>query len=374
VTVDEMDLVRQLNETAPLRSEAYRQARAALREAMIASAATEAPEPTVTPGSVPAGGPSPRVLTGRGFRAGRRPRTLGTLGKAGIGAGIGLVAAAVAVALVATSAHGPVAPARTAAKAPAAASPLVSLAALIKSGGGVLPGDASLVIRTQTITGIGTTVSYNLYADNGAYYGGGDPASLRKAVTHHQDESAGIEAREVAAARYAAAGNLTKAREQMVNASPNSFGLGLSPAQQQALWLKSIKAAAPVYQAKGVPLPTKRPAGQKLQDDIDSYVWNNSVDALSAGAGNVQVRAGVLRLLSTIQAVTVAHSTAGGQPALTLTAGPALFGDEEKEVLTVNAKTGMPITADFPSGKLPHSVQTFKVSRVTVAGIAAGKF
>jgi hypothetical protein len=315
------------------------------------------------------------VLTGGDFRAGRRRRTLGTLGKAGIGAGIGVAAAAVAVALVATSAHGPVAPASTAAQAPAAASPLVSLAALIKSSGGALPGDASLVIRTQVITGRSTDVSYNLYADNGAFYGGGDPASLRKAVTHHQDLSAGIEAREVAAARYAAAGNLTKAREQMVNASPNSFGLGLSPAQQQALWLKSIKAAAPVYKAKGVPLPTKRPTGQKLQDDIDSYVWNNSVDALSAGAGNVQVRAGVLRLLSTIPAVTVAHSTAGGQPALTLTAGPALFGGEGKEVLAVNAKTGMPISADFPAqGELPHSVQTFKVSRVTVAGVAAGKF
>jgi hypothetical protein len=364
-----MDLVRQLNDAELLRPEAYRRARAALREAMVASATT-APETSYRPGADPA----PRVLTREVSRDGRRRRTLGTLGKAGIGAGIGLVAAAVAVAVVVTSAHGPAAPAGTAAQAPAAASPLTSLAALIKSSAGKVPGDASLIIRTQTITGIGTTVSYNLYADNGAFYGGGDRASLREAVSKHQDLSGGMQAREVAAAEYAASGNLTKAREQMINALPNSWGLGLSPSRQQAIWNKAVAANREVYQEKGIPLP-KRPTGQKLQDDLNNNVWNNSVDALSAGAGNPQVRAGVLRLLSTIKAVSVAHSTAGGQPALTLTAGSALFGGEQKQVLTVNAKTGMPISSVVPAqGKLPQSVQTFKVSRLTVAGVAAGKF
>jgi hypothetical protein len=112
-----------------------------------------------------------------------------------------------------------------------------------------------------------------------------------------------------------------------------------------------------------------------LREEADNYVWNNSVDALSAGGGDPQVRAGVLRLLATISGVTVAKSAAGGQPALTLTAGAEVFGGGASEVLTINASTGMPIKAVMPAdGNLPSSVQTFQVSRVTLAGVEAGRF
>src|ERR1700751_4723838 len=54
-------------------------------------------------------------------------------------------------------------------------------------------------------------------------------------------------------------------------------------------------------------------------------------------------RAGVLRLLSTISAVTVNRSTTGGQSTLTLTAGPEVFGGSGEQVLTISASTGMPV-------------------------------
>jgi hypothetical protein len=204
---------------------------------------------------------------------------------------------------------------------------------------------------------------------------GGGQRSHREAVTRHQDLSDGINAREVKAAGYAASGNLTTARQQMVNAVPNAWGVGLSPAAAQAVWDKAVAKEWPILQAKGMKSPPKRPSGQKLRDDISNSVWNNSVDALSAGAGNPVIRAGVLRLLATIPRVTVARSTGGGQRVLVLTAGPALFGGGEEQVLTVNAATGLTVSPVIRvPGQRPGSVSMFRVTRVTLAAVAAGKF
>jgi hypothetical protein len=346
VTVDEMDLVRQLKDAAPLRPGAYEQAQAMLRNAMAES----------------------------GER--NRRRRAAAWGKAGIGAGIAAAAAAAAaIALAAAPAPRPAGAAGAAAQAPPVTSKLASLAAMIKASGGTLPGDASLVIRTQTIDGKSPDVSYNLYTDSGAFYGGGDKKSLMQAVARHEDDADGIDAREVAAARSAAAGDLAAARVRMVNASPNYLGLGLGPAARKKLWAQAKAKSAEIYKEKGIEFPANPPTGKALQQDADNYLWNNSVDALSAGGGDPQVREGVLRLLSTISAVTVANSTAGGLPALILTAGPEVFGGSSSEVLTINARTGMPIKAEMPAeGNVPSSVQTFQVSRVTLAGIKAGRF
>jgi hypothetical protein len=326
VIVDEMDLVRQLKDAAPLRPGAYEQAQAMLRDAMAES----------------------------GER--NRRRRVGTWGKAGIGAGIAAAAAAAAaIALVAAPAPRPAGAAGAVAQAPPVTSRLVSLAALIKASGGRLPGDASLVIRTQTIDGKSPDVSYNLYTDSGAFYGGGDKKSLMQAVARHEDDADGIDAREVAAARSAAAGDLAAARKK--------------------LWAQARAKSAEIYKEKGIEFPANPPTGKALREEADNYLWNNSVDALSAGGGDPQVREGVLRLLSTISAVTVTNSTAGGQPALTLTAGPEVFGGASSEVLTINARTGMPVKAEMPAeGNVPSSVQIFQVSRVTLAGIEAGRF
>jgi hypothetical protein len=251
---------------------------------------------------------------------------------------------------------------------------LISLAALVKASGGARLGNASLVIRTQTIGSRTPEVTYNLYSDSGDLYVTDTRNALPAAIARHDNLADGSGPREVAAARYAVAGDLTAARERMVDATTNPFGLGLSPAAQKAAWDKAVAANRRIYQEKGIPVP-KRPTGQARRDDIDNYVWNNSVDALTEGAGNPQVRAGVLRLLSTIPAVTVASSAAGGQPTLTLAAGSALFGGGSPQVLTVNARTGMPVRSvmEAPGNEL-SSVTTYQVSRVTLADIEAGKF
>jgi hypothetical protein len=366
VSVDEMDLASQALDVTPWDPEAYERARTALRAAMAESGSVAAVAP------VRRRGPS---------RAGNRHRrSLGTRGKVSIGAGIGAVAAAAAVAIAITSTAQPAAPAGSAASsAPAgsaaATSPLVTLAARITAAGGSLPGNASLVIRTQTIGGRAPDVSYNLYTDGGAFYGGGDKKSLMKAISRHQNLADGITAREAAAARYAVNGDLTTARRQMVNASPNALGLGLSPAARKKIWAKAMAKSAEIFKEKGIKAPKNPPAGRRLQELAGNYLWNNSVDALSAGAGSPQVRAGVLRLLSTIPEVTVQHSVTGGQPTLTLTAGSALFGGGAPEVLTVSARTGMPVRSAFAAqGNVPSSVSTFQVTRVTLAHVEAGRF
>jgi hypothetical protein len=231
---------------------------------------------------------------------------------------------------------------------PAVQSKLVSLAAHIEATSGSLPGNASLIIRTQAEGTIPAQVSYNLYTDSGAYYGGGNKQSLMEAVAQHQNMAGGADAREVAAARYAVTGNLATAREQMNNALHNN-DYYLPLAQRQEIWAKGAAARAALEKAKGMKVPLTMPTGQTLQEDIDNSIWNNSMDALSAGAGNPQVREGVLRLLSTIPEVAVANSTTGGVATLTLTAGPALFGGGAEQMLTINAQTGMPIRSVFPA-------------------------
>jgi hypothetical protein len=383
--VDEMDLVSQLRDAAPPRSEAYERARAALREAMAESA--RGPELVSVPEAAP--------VRGRGSsRARSRRRAVGTRGTIGIGAGIGMAAGAVAIALIATSSPRSAAPVASPSQAPAtsqrpaasqqpaasqrpaASSPLVSLAAYITAHSGPLPGNASLIIRTQAIGDRQPDVVYELYTDSGALYSGDDKATLLQAVARHANLADGMDAADVKAALYAAAGNLTTAREQMATVSPGDAWLYLTGAAQRAAWEKGMAQTWPILKAKGMKTPPKMPTGAALQAIINNRIWNNSVEALSAGGGNPEVRAGVLRLLSTIPEVTVANSTTGGQPTLTVTAGPEVFGGTGKQVLTVNARTGMPVSSwvgDLGQ-QVPSSVDTYKVTRVTLAHIEAGQF
>jgi hypothetical protein len=373
VTVDEMDLASQVLETEPWRPEEYEQARSVLRGAMAES------------------GPRQEAarLRGRGSSRARDHRrvALGVRGKVGIGAGIGAVAAAVAVfvAMSAPQSAGPAGSAGSASRqAPAASSPansrLVSLAAFVMASSGPLPGDASLIIRHQPTPAGPVEITYNLYSDSGAYYavdaqgeGAQDAAQAKRALTaavnHHENLSYGG-AREVAAARYAATSDLATARERMDNALPNN-DYYLPLAQRKAIWAKGAKARAEIAREKGIKTPFKMPAGKTLQEDINSTIWDNSFDSLSQGAGSPQVRAGVLRLLSTVPEVTVVKSRTSGQPTLTLTAA---FFNDGTQVLTINAKTGMPISFGSRLKGTKPVLDTFHVSRVTMADVEAGKF
>jgi hypothetical protein len=373
VNVDEMDLVSQLRDAAPLRPEAYERARTTLRAAMA--------EPARVPQLVPVPGAAPEP---EGFARPRKLRRgrVGTWGKVGIGAGIGAVAAGVAVALVATSTPQPAAPTRSASpasKAPAAGSPLVTLAAAIKASSGNLWGNASLVMQTDVGAPSPGNVTYSLYTDSGAYYVANSKQGITAAVDHHQNQAGSwLGTRQVvAAARYAATGDLATARQRMLNATPEQYErlLSLSPAARKKVWEKEMAKNRAVLEAKHawpVPVPTVK----SLQNDINYAIWYNSISALTEGAGNPQVREGVLRLLSTISEVTVANSTTGGRPALTLTAAPALMGAGlPAQVVTVSATTGMPISlVNGTPGQKYYSDTTYQVSRVFMARVRAGRW
>ncbi len=248
----------------------------------------------------------------------------------------------------------------------------MSLAALIKARSGPLPGNASLVIEKQVIGGRLMQVGYGLYTDSGDLYSGDDKQTLVAAVAHHSNLADFTNAREIAAARYAAAGDLVTARVRMVNALPNDFFLSF--AARKKIWEKGAAARQALMREKGIKTPLKMPTGKVLQDDIDNSLWTASTIALSWGAGDPEIREGVLRLVLTIPEVTVADSTTGGQPTLTITAGPAVFGGDGEQVLTISARTGIPVSSVVTGRGMRTSVETFQISRVTLADIQAGKF
>jgi hypothetical protein len=362
VNVDEMDLARQALDVTPWRPEEYERARAVLRGVMAESGSAEQTAPVWGRGS--SGAP-------------RRRRTLSGRGKAGIGAGIAAVAAAAAVVLASTSTPPPAPSARAsgASAGPSArpASKLATLAAFIEASRAAQPGNASLEIARQVNGGKLMQVVYALYTDSGHLYLGDDKQTLMAEVARHENQADFTNSRELAAARYAATGNLAAAVKQMVSALPNDYYDSL--AERKAIWAKGAAARAAIEKEKGMKTPIVMPTGKLLQQDIDNTLWTASTIVLSWGAGDPQIRVGVLRLLSTLSEVTVVDSKTDGQPTLTITAGPALFGaGSGDQVLTVSAKTGVPVSSVESGGGLSTAVETDQVSRVTVAAIEAGKF
>ena len=312
----------------------------------------------VTPG--PAGPDLAAADVARGHRAlrqRRRRRLAGAAATAAAGtAAVVLLAtpaprsAAPAAAGVTGGAH----PANTGAPTspPDAQPPLMKLAAYLAAEPAP-KGDATLVEReTGTPTQAGVTV-WDLYTDDGRYFFSRTEAGLPAQVRENDTQGDGWAGREVAAAIYAVKGNLDTAKLKMA-------------------W--PYATAAPTFSSALIE---------------DGAVWENCEDALVAGSGNPQVRAGVLRLLSALPDIILTHGTADGQPTLTLTAGAAELGHSTTgraakfdpdsgpvyhEAITINADTGIPLgIAVSPAGKVVSTI-TYTVTRVSLAGIAAGKF
>ena len=297
--------------------------------------------PAITPG--PAGPDLAAADVARGHRAlgrRRRRRLAGVTGTAAVGA----VAAVLAITLVPQ----PAAPARPASRVPAATSPLMTLAARISASHASQPGNASLEILKHIIGGQLRDTFYGLYTDSGKLYSGDGKRTLLAAIAQHANLATIYDSRVQAAARYAAAGDLTTARARMIDATPPDAFIGRA----------ALK---------------KTPISQALQDQINNALWTNATYALNWAGGDSEIRAGVLRLVSTISAVTVVHSTTGGQPTLTIKAGTAVFGGIGDEVLIINATTGLPVSTVSNPGA-SAGVDDYQVTRVTVANIKAGKF
>ena len=192
-------------------------------------------------------------------------------------------------------------------------------------------GDATLVERETGAPGQASINVWDLYTDDGRYFFSQTEAGLPAQVKEDNNQGDGQFGREVAAATYAVTGDLDTAALKMAWA-PNTTPV---PA-----WLSA---------------QVKDMSAGGLQ--IDNYVWENSEDALIAGSGNPQVRAGVLRLVSALPGITVTRGTADGQPTLTLTAGAAEVGHTAWRSTrpTPRLRRGLPTRRRSPSTPTPAS-------------------
>lgn len=290
--------------------------------------------------------PDRAAIEQRGVRLRRRARIF----RGAVGAGAVVVVAAVTVTTLATARTGPAATheeaaATTTAKAapPNPAGQLVSLAAEVMATPAKQPGDATLVLGEQSYSDGEHIPRADLFADNGTYYFAHTRGGLPAQVREHNVRGNGVFAREVAAARYAATGDLSTARVRMADA----------------------------------PLDPGSNAHRDHTDSayLDNWVWGGVYDTVEVAAGDPRVRAGILRLLSTMDEVTVKHTTTNGRATLTVTAGGTIFGGGEQETLILDAATGEPIEFQGgQQGKAPDRMITYQISRVTLADVAAGRF
>ncbi|MFC6015567.1 hypothetical protein ACFP2T_05075 [Plantactinospora solaniradicis] len=226
-------------------------------------------------------------------------------------------------------------------------------------------GDATLVLRDQVYTNGLKVVVWDLFADNGdLYFGktrGALPAQVKgKHATGGEDEAGRKKA--VAAAEYAAKGDLNEARKRMAHAY---LAEGSKPFPLDA------PGAKPAIDGKiAEKLKATGQDASSVGNRTDNWVWGNSIDALKAGAGSPTVRAGVVRLLGQMPEVEVKQATIDGQPVLTLAAGALITGGGA-DTLTINADTGLPIR--YVSDGVGVTVN-YTVTRVTLADVANGKF
>ena len=147
------------------------------------------------------------------------------------------------------------------------------------------PGDATLVQHTNKLA-FGTFTGADLYLDNGRYYYADTAAGLPAAVKggpQDYDLKPAIDA----AASVASAG----------------------PQTARAAFLQAISSS--LYPKIGLLSATRA--------QQDNYIWITAIDALGAADGRPAVLAGMLKVLSTVDGLTVAHDTYQGQSVLELT-------------------------------------------------------
>jgi len=331
MVVNEMEMVRQLGDVEPLPNEVFEQARTVLHAAITVEGDAQVIDLSRPPKQ------HRRRVAARGGLA------------AGIAAGVA------AVALVATSSgQSPLAPAAS----NHVASPLVRLADYV-SASPAPTGDAALIARTTTGGGTSVTV-YDLYTDSGQYFFSQTESGLAGQVSAQNNLGDGVFAREIAAAKLAATGDVQTAAQDMADApDPSNRISPTQPADPAAIAAKEAVTGPKI-------------AGVSL---FDNWVWGNSQDALIAGSGDPQVRAGVLRILATLPDVTVTSGTSAGHATLVLTAGTHEVGAGSTEQLTVNATTGVPMSfASGVPGQAPSGTINYQVTRVTTSDIATGRF
>ncbi len=328
-------------------------ARAALLDHADATAAapphTTAAAPAAAPGATPL--PAPRRRERR--RTGRRAAALALATVAVVGV------AAVGLPLelggndgggdglrVATDHGGPLAP------AVADAAPLKRLSARVAALPDQ-PGDATLVVHTNTFPDGDRFTGADLYLDDGTYYYATTAAGLR-----------GPSGEQPIDMPFGA----------IVAATRRATTLG--PEQARAGFLSAVGFVAdPAPPAAGVPngtqkrLPTKPPLSLRQRED--NMIWVSVLDVLAAGGSRADVRAGALRLLATVPTVTLEDITnADGERVLRLRSTDPRKGERYVETLYLDAGTGvMKRFVGGVDGQPPEVVVSYAIERVDAATV-----
>ena len=176
----------------------------------------------------------------------------------------------------------------------AAAAPVARLAANLRTQAAPA-GDATLVIRRQ-YPGNGEKMipGADLYVDRGGYFYARTPAGLPARARLRQRQ-----------------------RRARLRPRARSRGGGVRRRHHHRPQRLALSVLEP-----GTPPPA-------IADDpawLDNWVWGNGMDALIAGAGRPEIRAGVLHLYASIKGLTVKDTTSHGRHVLIISAG--VFGDD----------------------------------------------
>lgn len=216
----------------------------------------------------------------------------------------------------------------------AEAAPLLLLADRVDSAAEPR-GDATLIERHHSFPDDQPFSGYDLYTDDGRYFYGATLDGLRAAVEDGVEGDA-YSSRVVEAAKAAA---------------------DLSPEEGRRVMFESLYGSHPFE--KGL-----------SQDQEDNRVWIVTLDALNLGAGDTDVRAGVMRVLSTIETVQVEEKTnRRGKDVLLVTSSTetsnSALGPTYEERLTLDAISGIPLGFEGGEPGLQPSVTVdYEIERI----------
>jgi len=243
----------------------------------------------------------------------------------------------------------------------AEAAPLVVLARNIQAHPAAA-GDATLVRLHHEYPGEPSVDRVDLFFDDGRYLYAPSLEKLRHTTAVKEPTGAHTQ-RKLAAA--AAAADLPPARavRGMIQAdSPPGFPDHMGePGLPHADEVSAEERAAGRRTSAQLRTDPKRRA-----ELVENVLWGNTMDALVAGAGRADVRAGAMKLLATSPTVKVTKDTVAGRDVLHVT--ETSFADGYTETLTVDGGTGV-ITkmTGGVAGQPPSVTVDYDVERVTGA-------
>jgi hypothetical protein len=232
-------------------------------------------------------------------------------------------------------------------------------------------GNATLVLRRQVYPNSPEIDGADLYADNGNYYYSPTPAGLPEAIKEQDADGGSSDSRQsyVAAAQAALTEPIGQALQQMadVGTDPNTKQVAPSAGS-------SATAAQEHKKQEQISAQDKQENLRAVMTPQNGMIWDNGMDALLSGAGNPQVRAGVLKLYATIPQISTSTGTLNGQQTLDVTA--SLLSSNSglyQEQLVLNADTGVPLEMiGGNQGQTPDVTVYYTVTRTTLAAVENG--